>query len=164
MSSLTEDALVTIPALFAECCRPEPFTGKNLRTYDLSHPFLEQGYLWATDGCILVRCPEPPVNLKLYVPRKDMALPDVVKAWSGYPKGKGRVAIPPDLKELEICPHCGELTMCSFKSISIGSLFFAEHYLARLYRHEVRWITPVAKTGQGRFTGSGFEGILMEMV
>jgi hypothetical protein len=143
--------------IFFECCTR--YGGK----FDLSYPFHRDGWLYATNGWILVRCridPQEVVGLndgrKLPNPTSTIEMTDRLQGWS----------VPlPDVKEFE--DNGRNLNLEGVRIHENPKIYLASHYIAMLRRHGVNtvkvYMSPDGSPVPVSFEGPGFEGRLMPM-
>ena len=152
----------------------KPFCAKPGGRYSLDAPFVIGGWLYATDGAVIVRIPatsEPDVGLERKVPRKlEAYLPTVADdaTWHAFPKvkeclpcaGHGFIDVP--------CPTCGQDTkkMCECKAtaIRLGPAEVAEYYASLIASLPgVQYVKPATANDIVRFRFDGGEGSVMPL-
>jgi hypothetical protein len=161
------------PGIFFECC-----TRLNSK-FDLSRPFHREGWLYATDGRILVRSRIDPREVgTLNAGRK---LPNPISMIASVDGHEGRSVPLPDVTEFvpcqgcegqgdPRCPHCGGNgrypALAGVRIHDDPDVALACHYVAMLRRHAVEAVDIHATADEVHpvtFRGPDFEGWLMTM-
>lgn len=174
-----------IPKILFEVCNFAPEV-----PYDLTRPFIEHGWLVATDRRILVYSPLSalPAGASDRFARGNRHLPkdSVVDLVSGKAARLGsgeRLSLPRGLVPFEVCPSCragqgwewplvpagkpicGECDGDGWvwaPSVKVGSLWLTPYYVDLLLRHGVESVTRSASPIEPvSFVGDGFQGHLM---
>jgi hypothetical protein len=161
--------LAEVPPLMSACCQNWD------SRYDLKQPFVQDGFVWATDGRIMCRQSEgdfaPELLESLQLDRGK--LPDPNSVWSLF-----HSAVTPTT-EIELpkptpCLECGgkEYTACETclgTRINDDGMFDLEliclgkNYAALLYRHGVRSVIAHDATSPVYWKTGRIEGLLMPM-
>jgi hypothetical protein len=159
------------PGIFFEVCT------RLLGRFDASRPFHRDGWLWATDGRIVVRCRIDPQEVgTLNAGRR---LPDPTGTIRDLEGRQGRSVPLPAVDEFEPCRQCGgpgdsSCALCDGhgrvplrRSVRISDdpdITLSSHYVAMLRRNGVEAVDVYAGAKLPVFfrePGDGFEGWLM---
>jgi hypothetical protein len=160
------------PGIFFECCT------RMIDKYDVSRPFYRDGWLYATNGRILVRSRIDPQDVgDLNTGRK---LPNPMRIIESTEGLVGQPVPLPEADEFEPCSLCdgldnfrcpdchGEGRVLAEHGVPIHDdpeIRLAAHYVAMLRRHGVStvnvFVSPDGTSQQVEFEGPDFEGCLM---
>jgi hypothetical protein len=161
--------------IFFECCT------RLSDKFDLSQPFHRDGWLYATDGRILVRSRIDPQDVgNLNTGRK---LPNPMKLIESSDGLAGQPVPLPEADEIEPCflcdgpgdircPHCqGNGWVLAWYGVPIHDhpdIRLAAHYVGMLRRHGVStvnvYVSPDGTNLPVKFMGPEFEGCLMPLM
>ncbi len=159
-----------LPKLFYDACDED-----SVR-FDLSKPFVRDGFVWATDGRIMVRTPEDRVEESALASLRngDRKLPNPHDVWR--PSGSIAIDLPPSVVTEITCPKCEgeEYTECYscnglrkeivFEGVMCGHVMLAPRYLACLINYGVKKVYATSDPHHPvYFSDTLLEGLLMPM-
>lgn len=169
MTTTTGKLLTEIPKLLQECCDYENFR------YDLRRPFVEEGFVWATDGKILARQPAADFDSEFL---RDLMenrgkLPKATPVWDAYddsgiwddlPKG---VSIPCEtcngVERVECFDCHGARRELIEGPCVVGVAQLMPHYVSVLLEHGIRSVKVTGVKSPVRFQIDRIEGVLMPL-
>jgi hypothetical protein len=164
--------LTEIPPLFLACCTNDAYK------YDLSRPFVADGFLWGTDARICVRQPKqdfhpamlsglmvghrkiPPVN-SMWDINADCERPNLFK----LPEATWRVACDACGGNQDVyCEDCdGDRWTYSCDPMPIGDLFLISHLVGLLRHHGISQVHTGKPNQPVMFLHGRIEGMLAPM-
>lgn len=163
-----------LPAIFADCVGPE-----GVR-YNLAWPFLQDVYVYATDGRVLARVPAALVPDPGRFAAGDRRVPSGLDGTLAAEGPFSATAVPlPEVAERETCPDCegtgkagtdwdadeddpcdsceGDGSFPSNDSVDVGPGRLAAHFVGMLRRHGVTEVFPSVAMNRSRHQGvSGY--------